>query len=147
MANAVWRHNAPIKSPKRGGHHFTCHMNRASQTCWNEEFNYTRLARASHVWEREIHARVVLTDARIVGIRGNAVVGLERNILIATMALGAFKYKLTELNWNGSSRRSSLERDLIISEWSDWAHNLKIRDVVIWYFSFRFRTFQHALKR
>ena len=48
--------------------------------------------------EREIHTRVASTDARIVGIRGNAVVGLERNILIATMALGAFKCKLTELN-------------------------------------------------
>ena len=64
--------------------------------------------------EREIHTRVVLTDARIVGIRGNAVVGSERKVSMASMALGAFMCKVAELNGNSSSRRSSLERDLII---------------------------------
>ena len=34
---------------------------------------------------------MALTDARIVGIRGNAVVGSERKCLTATMALGASK--------------------------------------------------------
>ena len=82
--------------------------------CWNEEFNCTRLARVSCVREREIHTRVALMDAQIVGIRGNTVVGPERKVLIATMALGAFMHKVTELNGNSSSRRSSLERDLII---------------------------------
>ena len=82
--------------------------------CWNKEFNCTRLARASHVREREIHGRVALTDDRIVGIRGNAVVGSERKSFAATMALGAFMCKVTELDGNSSSRRSSSERDLII---------------------------------
>ena len=58
--------------------------------------------------------QVALMDMQIVGIRGNAVVGLERNVLMATMALGAFMCKVAELDGNSSSHRSSLERDLII---------------------------------
>ena len=59
---------------------------------------------------------MVLTDVRIVRIRGNVFVGLERKDSIATMALRAFMYKVTELNGKSSSRRSSLERDLIIQK-------------------------------